>query len=106
MNNRLEKIRSRSQRLMNAAGCYDGYATIAELDRAELLEMLAAETARADEAEVVAGDLLVLLNLETARADRYKSALESIVGQTSDQFYEGIWREVNYTAQAALEDKP
>jgi len=40
-----------------------------------------------------------------AQLEKYKTALESIVGQTDDQFVGGVWREVNSTALEALQEK-
>ena len=39
--------------------------------------------------------------------EKLRAALQSIVGQTDDQFVDGVWREVNTTAKEALavEDK-
>jgi hypothetical protein len=37
-----------------------------------------------------------------AEVSKYRKALESIVGQTDDQYVDGIWREVNSTALDAL----
>ena len=36
------------------------------------------------------------------KLERYENALRSIVGQTDDQMVDGIWREVNTTAEQAL----
>ena len=36
------------------------------------------------------------------RIAELEEALRSIIGQTDDQFHEGIWREVNSTALAAI----
>ena len=40
---------------------------------------------------------------QQAEINDYKEALESIVGQTDDQYVDGVWREVNTTAQQALD---
>jgi hypothetical protein len=53
-----------------------------------------------------------LIMLEQAKAldkllhdiERLRAALESIVGQTNDQYFEGVWREVNSTAIEALKE--
>ena len=50
------------------------------------------------------GEFVGYDDYESLQADveRYREALESIVGQTDDQMLDGVWREVNTTAQTAL----
>ncbi|MGY8962526.1 MAG: hypothetical protein ACKVKT_03110 [Rhodospirillales bacterium] len=38
------------------------------------------------------------------RIAKLEDALRSIVGQTDDQFVDGVWREVNTTAREALKE--
>ena len=39
------------------------------------------------------------------KIERLEAALQSIIGQTDDQFVDGVWREVNTTAREALDSK-
>ena len=42
--------------------------------------------------------------LQAKRIEKLERALKSIVGQTDDQMLDGVWREVNTTALAAIAD--
>ena len=68
----------------------------------------------ADEIERLTADLNRHIEHEQAQANRIgrfkeriaklERALKSIVGQTDDQMLDGVWREVNTTALAAIAD--
>jgi hypothetical protein len=60
----------------------------------------------ATEIERLYADIEHGLGVEAAYRERIaklEAALTSIVGQTDDQFVDGVWREVNTTAREALE---
>jgi len=69
--------------------------------QAEKIEQLEAENTKLQAAVNHACSTGKILQM-TDRIEQLEAALRSIVGQTDDQFHEGVWREVNSTAKAAL----